>query len=36
VFATDPEFLIRYLRERPDIAVRDGDTEIDIVREGPR
>lgn len=32
VFATDPEFLIHYLRERPDILVRESDTQIDIIR----
>jgi ferric-dicitrate binding protein FerR (iron transport regulator) len=33
VFVTDPEFLIRYLRERPDIVVRETSTEVDIVRQ---
>ena len=32
VFATDPEFLLRYLRARPDITVRESDTEIHIIR----
>jgi transmembrane sensor len=35
VFATDPDFLIHYLRSRPDIVVRETDTEILIVRNGP-
>lgn len=33
VFATNPDFLIRYLRERPDIVVRETDSEIDVVRD---
>jgi ferric-dicitrate binding protein FerR (iron transport regulator) len=36
VFATDPDFLIHYLRSRPDIVVRETDTEIVIIRNGPR
>ncbi|HEX7115154.1 MAG TPA: FecR domain-containing protein [Steroidobacter sp.] len=32
VFATDPELLIRYLAERPDITVHETDDEIRIVR----
>ena len=32
VFATDPDFLIRYLRARRDITVRETDTEIRIIR----
>lgn len=32
VFATDPDFLIRYLRERPDITVLETDAEIRIIR----
>lgn len=32
VFATNPAFLIRYLHERPDIMIRETDSEIDIVR----
>jgi len=34
VFSTNPDFLLRYLRGQPDIAVTDGSSEIDIVR-GP-
>jgi len=34
VFSTDPDFLIRYLRERPDIQVRESATEIRIIRSG--
>ncbi len=34
VFSTDPDFLIRYLRERPDIQVHESATEIRIVRAG--
>jgi transmembrane sensor len=33
VFATDPEFLLRYLRERPDIVVSETRAEVRIVRE---
>jgi transmembrane sensor len=36
VFSTDPEFLIRYLRERPDIQVRETASEIRITRTGSR
>jgi transmembrane sensor len=32
VFRTDPEFLIRYLRERPDIVVTETSTEVRILR----
>ncbi len=32
VFATNPDFLIHYLRERPDIVVRETDSKVDIVR----
>lgn len=32
VFATDPDFLIRYLRARSDIVIHETSTEIDIVR----
>ena len=32
VFATDPDFLIRYLKERPDITVHETDDEIRILR----
>jgi len=34
VFSTDPDFLIRYLRERPDIQVHESATEIRIIRTG--
>jgi transmembrane sensor len=34
VFVTNPDFLLRYLRERPDISITETDSEIDIVR-GP-
>ncbi len=34
VFSTDPAFLIRYLRERPDIHVYESATEIRIIRSG--
>jgi transmembrane sensor len=34
VFSTDPDFLIRYLRERPDIELRESATEIRISRTG--
>jgi transmembrane sensor len=33
VFATDPDFLIQYLRNRPDIVVRETNTEVHIVRK---
>ncbi|HTX04752.1 MAG TPA: FecR domain-containing protein [Steroidobacteraceae bacterium] len=33
VFSTDPNFLMRYLRSRPDIAVTENGSEIDIVRK---
>jgi transmembrane sensor len=38
VFSTNPNFLMRYLRSRPDIAVTGNGSEIDIVRKpsGPR
>jgi transmembrane sensor len=36
VFATDPDFLINYLRERPDITVTETDTGVRIVREAAR
>lgn len=32
VFVTDPDFLIRYLKERPDITVYETDSEIRIIR----
>ncbi|MFC4312393.1 FecR family protein [Steroidobacter flavus] len=32
VFAADPDFLIRYLRDRRDITVQETETEIHIVR----
>jgi len=32
VFSTDPDFLIRYLRERPDIQVHESAAEIRIIR----
>jgi transmembrane sensor len=35
VFTTDPEFLIRYLRERADIVVTESSTEVSIVRRSP-
>jgi transmembrane sensor len=35
VFTTDPEFLLRYLRERPDIMVNETSTEVSIVRLPP-
>jgi len=34
VFSTDPVFLIRFLRERPDIQVRETATEIRIIHTG--
>ncbi|MGB6489266.1 MAG: FecR domain-containing protein [Steroidobacteraceae bacterium] len=33
VFVTNPDFLLRYLRERPDIAITETDSEIDIIRK---
>jgi transmembrane sensor len=36
VFSTDPDFLIRYLRELPNIQVRESATEIRITRTGTR
>ena len=30
VFSTDPDFLIRYLRDRPDISMQETDSEIHI------
>lgn len=33
VFVTDPDFLIRYLRELPGVTVRETDTEIHIVHQ---
>ena len=32
VFATDPEFLLRYLRQRPDIALEESATAVHIIR----
>jgi transmembrane sensor len=32
VFATDPEFLLRYLRQRPDIALKESANEVHIIR----
>ena len=34
VFATDPDFLLRYLRRRPDITVQESATEIRIIHQG--
>jgi transmembrane sensor len=34
VFSTDPGFLLRYLRERPDIRILETTTEIRIIRVG--
>jgi hypothetical protein len=34
VFSTDPDFLIRYLRERTDIQVQESATQIRIIRIG--
>lgn len=34
VFLTDPEFLLNYLRERPEIELHESATEIRIVRNG--
>lgn len=36
VFSTNPKFLMRYLRSRPDIAVTETGSEIDIVRSASR
>jgi transmembrane sensor len=36
VFATDPDFLVQYLRSRPDIVVHETPTEIDIIRDDPK
>jgi transmembrane sensor len=36
VFATDPDFLIRYLQSRPDILVHETTTEIHITRNEPK
>lgn len=33
IFATNPDFLIKYLRERPDIAVTETDSKIEITRD---
>jgi len=35
VFATDPDFLIHYLRSQLGLEVRETDTEILIIRNGP-
>jgi ferric-dicitrate binding protein FerR (iron transport regulator) len=32
VFATDPDFLLHYLRQRPDITVQETPTEVRIIR----
>lgn len=32
VFATDPDFLLRYLRQRPDITLQETPTEVRIIR----
>jgi len=32
VFATDPDFLLRYLRQRPDITIEESATEVRIIR----
>ena len=34
VFLADPQFLIRFLRERPDVQVRETATEIRIIHTG--
>jgi ferric-dicitrate binding protein FerR (iron transport regulator) len=34
VFSADPQFLLRFLRERPDIQVRETATEIRIIHTG--
>jgi transmembrane sensor len=36
VFSTDPDFLIRYLRERTDIQVEESPTQIRIIHTGAR
>jgi transmembrane sensor len=36
VFATDPDFLLRYLRKRPDITVEESATEIRIIHRDPK
>lgn len=36
VFATDPAFLISYLRARPDVVVTETDSEVLIVRHAAR
>jgi transmembrane sensor len=36
VFTTDPNFLIEYLRQRPDITIVETDTEIHIIRHVAR
>jgi transmembrane sensor len=36
VFATDPDFLVRYLRSRSDIVVRENATEVEIIRNDPK
>lgn len=33
VFVTNPDFLLRYLRERPDISITETASEIDIIRD---
>ncbi len=33
VFSTNPDFLIKYLRERPDIVITETGSQINIVRE---
>jgi transmembrane sensor len=35
VFATDPNFVIEYLRARPDIKIVENDTEVHIIRRAP-
>lgn len=36
VFGIDPQFLIEYLRDRPDITVREGASTIEIIRSAAR
>lgn len=36
VFSTDPDFLIRYLRGRPDVVVTETDSATHIVRNPAR